>query len=88
MRFDQTGATKEPSSVMARCICRDRGLDGGDTTFRDAYINGSVFRPGQSGVCNHEIQHRYHAPGSGGGVRIVHVFAFAKRKDGAALLDL
>jgi hypothetical protein len=41
--FDQTGATEEPGSVMARCICRDRGFDSGNATFRDAYINSSVF---------------------------------------------
>jgi len=85
MRLDQTGATKEPRGIMAGCICRDRGLDGGDATICDAYIDGSVFRPGQAGVGNYKIQHRCH-PLASGGVGIAHVFVFAK--DGAALLDL
>jgi len=89
VRLDQTAATQETGSIMARYICRDRGLDGGDLTFRDAYINGSVFQSGQAGVRNHEIQHRCHPPASDGClVRIVYVFAFAKRKHGAAPLDL
>src|SRR5215471_436022 len=46
VRFDQTGATQEPAGVVAGCICRDHGLDGGDAAVRDAYIYGSVFRPG------------------------------------------